>query len=54
MTADYPFFFTWTAQKSARPLEMTGGDGACVNALPEDVGDCFGDHADALLVGAVA
>ena len=25
---DYPFFFTWTAQKTARPLELTGGDGA--------------------------
>ncbi len=25
---EYPFFFTWTAQKSARPFELTGGDGA--------------------------
>jgi len=25
---DYPFFFTWTAQKAARPIEMTGGEGA--------------------------
>src|SRR5215813_10360250 len=25
---DYPFFFTWTAQKAARPIEITGGDGA--------------------------
>lgn len=25
--ADYPFFFTWTAQRSAKPLELTGGDG---------------------------
>ncbi len=26
--SDYPFFFTWTAQSSAKPLELTGGDGA--------------------------
>ncbi len=26
--SDYPFFFTWTAQQSAKPLELTGGDGA--------------------------
>lgn len=25
---DYPFFFTWTAQHAAKPLEMTGGQGA--------------------------
>jgi taurine--2-oxoglutarate transaminase len=25
---EHPFFFTWTAQKAARPLELTGGDGA--------------------------
>ena len=25
---DYPFFFTWTAQRGATPLELTGGDGA--------------------------
>jgi taurine--2-oxoglutarate transaminase len=25
---DYPFFFTWTAQQAAKPLELTGGDGA--------------------------
>lgn len=25
---DYPFFFTWTAQNAARPIEITGGDGA--------------------------
>ena len=25
---DYPFFFTWTAQQSAKPLEITGGDRA--------------------------
>jgi len=25
---EYPFFFTWTAQKLARPVELTGGDGA--------------------------
>jgi taurine--2-oxoglutarate transaminase len=24
----YPFFFTWTAQDAAKPLELTGGDGA--------------------------
>lgn len=24
----YPFFFTWTAQKDAKPIEMTGGEGA--------------------------
>ncbi|HUJ58388.1 MAG TPA: aminotransferase class III-fold pyridoxal phosphate-dependent enzyme [Kofleriaceae bacterium] len=27
-TGDYPFFFTWTAQGSAKPLELTGGQGA--------------------------
>lgn len=26
--ADYPFFFTWTAQKHAKPIEITGGQGA--------------------------
>ncbi len=25
---DHPFFFTWTVQHGARPLEITGGDGA--------------------------
>ncbi|HVV85107.1 MAG TPA: aminotransferase class III-fold pyridoxal phosphate-dependent enzyme [Kofleriaceae bacterium] len=25
---DSPFFFTWTAQRNAKPLELTGGDGA--------------------------
>lgn len=25
---DYPFFFTWTAQHAAKPVEMTGGQGA--------------------------
>ena len=25
---DYPFFFTWTAQNAARPVELTGGEGA--------------------------
>jgi taurine---2-oxoglutarate transaminase len=25
---DYPFFFTWTAQQAAKPVEMTGGQGA--------------------------
>jgi taurine--2-oxoglutarate transaminase len=25
---EYPFFFTWSAQKGARGVEMTGGDGA--------------------------
>lgn len=25
---DYPFFFTWTAQNAAKPLELTGGQGA--------------------------
>lgn len=25
---DYPFFFTWTAQHDAKPLELTGGEGA--------------------------
>jgi taurine--2-oxoglutarate transaminase len=25
---DYPFFFTWTAQNQAKPLELAGGDGA--------------------------
>jgi taurine--2-oxoglutarate transaminase len=26
--SDYPFFFTWSAQNAARPLEITGGEGA--------------------------
>jgi len=26
--SDYPFFFTWTAQNIAKPLEITGGEGA--------------------------
>lgn len=26
--SDYPFFFTWTAQNAAKPLEITGGEGA--------------------------
>src|SRR5499427_182599 len=25
---DHPFFFTWSAQNAARPLELTGGEGA--------------------------
>jgi taurine---2-oxoglutarate transaminase len=25
---EYPFFFTWTAQQAAKPVEMTGGQGA--------------------------
>lgn len=25
---EYPFFFTWTAQSAAKPVEMTGGQGA--------------------------
>jgi len=25
---DFPFFSTWTAQNAARPVELTGGDGA--------------------------
>jgi taurine--2-oxoglutarate transaminase len=25
---DYPFFFTWTAQNAAAPVELTGGEGA--------------------------
>jgi taurine--2-oxoglutarate transaminase len=25
---DYPFFFTWTAQSTVKPIELTGGDGA--------------------------
>ena len=25
---DYPFFFTWTAQNAAKPIELTGGEGA--------------------------
>ena len=28
MTADYPFFFTWSAQHAAKPIEITGGDRA--------------------------
>jgi len=26
--SDHPFFFTWRAQRDARPLELTGGEGA--------------------------
>ncbi|HEY4244129.1 MAG TPA: aminotransferase class III-fold pyridoxal phosphate-dependent enzyme [Kofleriaceae bacterium] len=26
--SDYPFFFTWSAQHAAKPLELTGGEGA--------------------------
>jgi taurine---2-oxoglutarate transaminase len=26
--SEYPFFFTWTAQHGAKPLELTGGEGA--------------------------
>ncbi len=26
--SDYPFFFTWSAQAQAKPLELAGGDGA--------------------------
>src|SRR5262245_42942935 len=25
---EFPFFFTWTAQRDARPLELVGGQGA--------------------------
>jgi taurine--2-oxoglutarate transaminase len=25
---EYPFFFTWSAQSGAKPLQLTGGDGA--------------------------
>ena len=28
MPPEYPFFFTWTAQQHAKPLELTGGEGA--------------------------
>ena len=27
---DFPFLFTWTAQHQAKPLHLTGGDGAHV------------------------
>lgn len=26
--SDYPFFFTWTAQDRAKPVELIGGSGA--------------------------
>jgi taurine--2-oxoglutarate transaminase len=26
--SDYPFFFTWSAQNAAKPIELAGGDGA--------------------------
>jgi taurine--2-oxoglutarate transaminase len=26
--SEYPFFFTWSAQNAAKPLELAGGDGA--------------------------
>ncbi len=26
--SEYPFFFTWTAQNAAKPMHLTGGDGA--------------------------
>ena len=25
---DHPFFFTWTAQNAAKPVQLTGGEGA--------------------------
>ena len=25
---DYPFFFTWTAQNTIKPIQLTGGEGA--------------------------
>jgi taurine--2-oxoglutarate transaminase len=28
VSADYPFFFTWTAQNAAKPMELAGGEGA--------------------------
>lgn len=28
MSNDYPFFFTWSAQHAAKPIEITGGDRA--------------------------
>ncbi|HTR52110.1 MAG TPA: aminotransferase class III-fold pyridoxal phosphate-dependent enzyme [Kofleriaceae bacterium] len=28
MSNDYPFYFTWTAQGAAKPLELAGGQGA--------------------------
>lgn len=28
MSSDYPFFFTWTAQNAAKPMELAGGEGA--------------------------
>src|SRR5262245_50705230 len=28
MSSEYPFFFTWTAQQGAKPLELVGGKGA--------------------------
>ncbi len=28
MTERYPFFFTWTAQERAKPVHLTGGEGA--------------------------
>jgi len=28
MTTKYPFFFTWTSQRTARAVEIAGGDGA--------------------------
>ena len=30
MSESYPFFFTWSAQRNASPLEMVGGDGCTV------------------------
>ena len=28
LARDYPFFFTWSAQRDVKPLELTGGQGA--------------------------
>lgn len=28
VVSEHPFFFTWSAQRDAQPLEITGGDGA--------------------------
>lgn len=58
---DYPFFFTWTAQSKARPLELAGGAGAWFTTQAGDRWLDLGSliyqvsvgHGHARMVGAV-
>jgi taurine---2-oxoglutarate transaminase len=47
--SEYPFFFTWAAQKSAKPVEMTGGQGAWFTTKEPD-----GSAASWLDLGALS